>query len=56
MPDDQNEADDLFSGAAAAPKSPLLAKAGADNRKESRVRANWQARVLLPPASARSRT
>ena len=47
MPGDQNEADDLFSGAAAAPKSPLPTKAGADNRKESRVRANWQARVLL---------
>ena len=48
MPGDQNEADDLFSGAAATPKSPLPAKAGADNRKEPRVRANWQARVLLP--------
>ena len=48
MPGDQDEADDLFSGAAAMSKSPLPAKAGADHRKESRVRANWQARVLLP--------
>ena len=47
MPGDQDEADDLFSGAAATPKSPLPTKAGADHRKESRVRANWQARVLL---------
>lgn len=46
MPNDQDDADDLFAGAAAAPKPPLPAKS-ADNRKESRVRANWQARVLL---------
>ena len=45
------EADDLF-GNAPAPTSPLpgipAAPAGPDNRKETRVRANWQARVLLP--------
>jgi len=49
MPDDQEDADALFGNAAATPpKPPLPAKAGAENRKESRVRANWQARVLLP--------
>ena len=48
MPNDQDDADDLFAGAAAAPKPPLPAKPTAENRKESRVRANWQARVLLP--------
>ncbi len=47
MPNDQDEADDLFGNAAASAKSPLPAKPSADNRKESRVRANWQARVLL---------
>ena len=47
MPNDQDDADALFGGAAAAPKSPLPTKPSADNRKESRVRANWQARVLL---------
>ena len=48
MPNDQDDADDLFGNAAAASaKSPLPAKPSADNRKESRVRANWQARVLL---------
>ncbi len=46
MPNDQDDADDLFAGAAAVPKPPLPTKS-ADNRKESRVRANWQARVLL---------
>ncbi len=48
MPNDQDDADDLFAGSAATPTSPLLAKPSADNRRESRVRANWQARVLLP--------
>ena len=52
MPTDQDEADELFgSGPVAAPPppQPLAGKpATADNRKESRVRANWQARVLLP--------
>jgi len=52
MPTDQDEADDLFGGGAAAPPSPFAGKpaagTGADNRKETRVRANWQARVLLP--------
>ena len=47
MPGDQDEADDLFGNAASSPKPPLPAKAKDDNRKESRVRANWQARVLL---------
>ena len=47
MPDDQDEADDLFGNAAASPKPAVAAKAKDDNRKESRVRANWQARVLL---------
>lgn len=47
MPSDQDEADDLFGGAASSPK-PFPAKPSADNRKESRVRANWPARVLLP--------
>ena len=47
MPSDQDEADDLFGGAAPAPKPPLPAKQSADSRKESRVRANWPARVLL---------
>jgi hypothetical protein len=46
MPNDEDDADDLFAGAAAAPRPPLPTKS-ADNRKESRVRANWQARVLL---------
>jgi len=47
MPDDQEEADDLFGNAAASPKPAVAAKTKDDNRKESRVRANWQARVLL---------
>jgi hypothetical protein len=49
MPSDQDEADALF-GAAPPPPSPFAAKpgAGADGRKETRVRANWPARVLLP--------
>jgi hypothetical protein len=50
MPTDQDEADALFG--AAPPPSPFAARtdagAGAEHRKESRVRANWQARVLLP--------
>jgi len=51
MPTDQDEADELFGGgsAAAPPPPPLAGKPpSADNRKETRVRANWQARVLLP--------
>jgi len=51
MPTDQDEADALF-GAAPSPTSPFAAKTGAgagpEHRKEARVRANWQARVLLP--------
>jgi hypothetical protein len=48
MPSDQDDADDLFSGAALPQKAAAPAKPGtAENRKESRVRANWQARVLL---------
>jgi len=51
MPTDQDDADALFGGPAppAAPASPFGAKPKADNRRESRVRANWQARVLLGP-------
>ncbi|MEP6506155.1 MAG: hypothetical protein ABJD97_22655 [Betaproteobacteria bacterium] len=48
MPTDQDDADDLFGGAAATPLTPFAAKPSADHRKEARVRANWQARVLLP--------
>jgi hypothetical protein len=48
MTNDQDDADDLFAGTPVAPASPLPTKPSADNRKESRVRANWQARVLLP--------
>ena len=46
MPTDQDDADALF-GSSPPPPSPF-AGTGAENRKESRVRANWQARVLLP--------
>jgi len=45
MPTDQDDADALFGGAV-TPKPPLPTK-GSDNRKETRVRANWPARVLL---------
>ncbi len=50
MPTDQDDADALFGGAAAPPaaSSPFGAKPTGDGRKEARVRANWQARVLLP--------
>ena len=47
MPNDQDDADALFGSSAAAPKAPAAAKSKDDNRKEPRVRANWQARVLL---------
>ena len=47
MPGDQDEADDLFGNAAASPKPAVAAKTKDDSRKESRVRANWQARLLL---------
>ena len=47
MPTDQDDADALFGGAPTPAPSPFGAKAGADNRRESRVRANWPARVLL---------
>ena len=49
MPTDQDDTDALFGSAATPPASasPFGAKAGADNRKEPRVRANWPARVLL---------
>ena len=48
MPSDQDEADALF-GSPASPPSPFApaGKQGVEHRKESRVRANWQARVLL---------
>ena len=48
MTSSQDDADDLFAGAPAAPSSPLPIKPTADSRREPRVRANWQARVLLP--------
>ncbi len=50
MSNDQDDADALFDSPAAAPKPPAAApaKPGAENRKESRVRVNWAARVLLP--------
>ena len=48
MANDQDDADALFGGAATPPPTPFPAKAGAENRKESRVRANWAARILLP--------
>jgi hypothetical protein len=38
----------LFGNLASPPTSPFPSKPGADHRKESRVRANWPARVLLP--------
>ena len=49
IPTDQDDTDALFGGAATPPASPspFGAKAGADNRREPRVRANWTARVLL---------
>ena len=50
MPTDQDDADALFGSAPqpAAPSQPFGAKPGPESRRESRVRANWQARVLLP--------
>ncbi len=48
MPSDQDDVDDLFGGTPAAPSTPFSAKPSADHRKETRVRANWRARVLLP--------
>lgn len=50
MPTDQDDADALFGGAATPPAapSPFGARPAADHRKEARVKANWQARVLLP--------
>src|SRR5436309_718846 len=47
MSQDQDDADALFGGAASPPPSPLGAKPVADHRKESRVRVNWPARVLV---------
>jgi hypothetical protein len=48
MPTDPDDPDALFASAAAPPKAPVQGKPAAENRKESRVRAHWQARVLLP--------
>jgi hypothetical protein len=48
MPTDQDDADALFGGAAASKPPPFASKPMAEHRKESRVRVNWQARVLLP--------
>jgi hypothetical protein len=47
MPNDQDDADDLFGSSPPSPKAPVAAKPADDHRKESRVRASWQARVLL---------
>ena len=47
MPSDQDDADALF-GTAAPAAAPAPAKQEPEQRKESRVRANWPARVLLP--------
>ena len=49
MPSDPDEVDGLFDASAPAPPvfSPAR-KSAPDQRKESRVRVNWQARVLLP--------
>jgi PilZ domain-containing protein len=48
MPDSQEDADDLFGASAAAePRPPFPTRPAAENRKESRVRAKWQVRVLL---------
>ncbi|MCK9689308.1 hypothetical protein [Scleromatobacter humisilvae] len=47
MPDDQDDADALFDSPAALPKPAAAGKPKDDNRKESRVRADWRARVLL---------
>ena len=47
MPDEQDEADDLFGSAAPPPKPAAGAKPKEENRKESRVRVDWRARVLL---------
>ena len=48
MSSDQDDADALFGNAMPPPASPFPTKPGIENRKEPRVRANWQARVLLP--------
>jgi hypothetical protein len=48
VPSDQDNVDDLFGGAPAAAPAPSAANPSADHRKESRVRAKWRARVLLP--------
>jgi hypothetical protein len=48
MPGDQDETDALFGSTAPPPPPPFAGKPGVENRKETRVRANWQARVLLP--------
>ncbi len=48
MRNDQDDADELF-GTAAEPAKPFAGKpaSGPEHRRESRVRANWQARLLL---------
>ena len=48
MPNDQDDVDDMFGGASKPPPTPFAARPSADHRKESRVRTNWRARVLLP--------
>ena len=46
MPD-QDDADELFGRAGPSPKPAAAGKPKEENRKESRVRVSWQARVLL---------
>lgn len=48
MPADQDDADGLFDAVAAPAPAFAPKKDAPDQRKDSRVRANWQARALLP--------
>ena len=50
MPGDQDDVDGLFDAIAPAPRASVPEALGKkpEARKDSRVRANWQARVLLP--------
>jgi hypothetical protein len=50
MPTDQDDANALFGtapSAPSAPSAPFGTPPASDHRREPRVRANWQARVLL---------
>ena len=49
MQSDPGDVDDLFNASAPAPPALSPAKKGSpEQRKDARVRVNWQARVLLP--------